>query len=258
MFSMAVTGLVKSLIVVTVSLHPAAAPPAPAHYTVRPGDTLSADRPPRVRQRGRLARPVVDQPARGARPRRHRGGPAAGAEHLAPAPGMAGPGRPGRHPGPRPAAERAHGGGGRNRGASASAARGDLACTDFAPGDLACGDLPRGAGQLPGVRDRPRVRRKRPRRQPGLGCGRPVPVPARHLAEPGILRAAARRAHQRAERGIPAGIRPVGYQPMGTLRRVLTAAAGTSRPEPGRPQLSATPAHRRRAGRPRAGEHLRP
>ena len=42
MFSMAVAALAKSLIVVTVSLHPAAAPPAPAHYTVRPGDTLSA------------------------------------------------------------------------------------------------------------------------------------------------------------------------------------------------------------------------
>jgi len=41
MFSMAVTGLAKSLIAVTVSLHPAAAPHAPG-YTVRPGDTLSA------------------------------------------------------------------------------------------------------------------------------------------------------------------------------------------------------------------------
>ena len=41
MFSMAVAALAKSLIVVTVSLHPAAAPPAPAHYTARPGDTLS-------------------------------------------------------------------------------------------------------------------------------------------------------------------------------------------------------------------------
>ena len=43
MFSMALTGLAKSLIVVTASLHPAAAPPAPApaHYTVRPGDSLS-------------------------------------------------------------------------------------------------------------------------------------------------------------------------------------------------------------------------
>ncbi len=39
MFSMAVAGLVKSLIVVTVSLNPAAAPPA--HYTIQPGDTLS-------------------------------------------------------------------------------------------------------------------------------------------------------------------------------------------------------------------------
>jgi Tfp pilus assembly protein FimV len=40
MFSMAVAGLVKSLIVVTASLHSTAAPPA--HYTVRPGDTLSS------------------------------------------------------------------------------------------------------------------------------------------------------------------------------------------------------------------------
>ena len=42
MFSMAVPALAKSLIVVMVSLHPAAAPPAPAHYVARPGDTLSA------------------------------------------------------------------------------------------------------------------------------------------------------------------------------------------------------------------------
>ena len=41
MFSMAVAELAKSLIAVTVSLHSAAAPPAPSHYTVRPGDTLS-------------------------------------------------------------------------------------------------------------------------------------------------------------------------------------------------------------------------
>ena len=41
MFSMAVAALAKSLIVITASLHPAAAPPAPAHYTVRPGDSLS-------------------------------------------------------------------------------------------------------------------------------------------------------------------------------------------------------------------------
>jgi LysM repeat protein len=38
MFSMAVAGLAKSLIVATVSLHPAA---SPAHHTVQPGDTLS-------------------------------------------------------------------------------------------------------------------------------------------------------------------------------------------------------------------------
>ena len=41
MFSMAVAGLAKSLIAVTVPLHPAAAPHAPG-YTVQPGDTLSA------------------------------------------------------------------------------------------------------------------------------------------------------------------------------------------------------------------------
>ncbi|MGO9782632.1 MAG: transglycosylase family protein [Streptosporangiaceae bacterium] len=41
MFSMAVTALAKSLIVVMASLHPAAASPAPAHYAARPGDTLS-------------------------------------------------------------------------------------------------------------------------------------------------------------------------------------------------------------------------
>jgi LysM repeat protein len=43
MFSMAVPALAKSLIVVMASLHPAAAPPAPApaHYVARPGDTLS-------------------------------------------------------------------------------------------------------------------------------------------------------------------------------------------------------------------------
>ena len=40
MFSMAVTALAKSLIVVMASLHPAAAAP-PGHYAARPGDTLS-------------------------------------------------------------------------------------------------------------------------------------------------------------------------------------------------------------------------
>src|SRR5271157_4355636 len=42
MFSMAVAGLAKSLIAVTVSLHPAAAQHGPGGYTVRPGDTFSA------------------------------------------------------------------------------------------------------------------------------------------------------------------------------------------------------------------------
>jgi nucleoid-associated protein YgaU len=41
MFSMAVSGLVKSLIAVTVTLNPAAAH-GPGSYTIRPGDTLSA------------------------------------------------------------------------------------------------------------------------------------------------------------------------------------------------------------------------
>ena len=41
MFSMAVAGLVKSLIAVTVTLNPAAAH-GPGSYTTRPGDTLSA------------------------------------------------------------------------------------------------------------------------------------------------------------------------------------------------------------------------
>jgi transglycosylase-like protein/LysM domain-containing protein len=41
MFSMAVPGLANSLIAITVSLHPAAAPHAPG-YVVQPGDTLSA------------------------------------------------------------------------------------------------------------------------------------------------------------------------------------------------------------------------
>ena len=47
MLSIPVAGLAKSLIVVTIPLHPAAAHQAlahqaPAHYTVRPGDTLSS------------------------------------------------------------------------------------------------------------------------------------------------------------------------------------------------------------------------
>jgi LysM repeat protein len=42
MFSMAVAGLVKSLIAVTVTMNPAAAQHGPGSYTVRTGDTLSA------------------------------------------------------------------------------------------------------------------------------------------------------------------------------------------------------------------------
>jgi LysM repeat protein len=41
MFIIPVAGLAKAAIVVTISLHPAAAHQAPAHYTVKAGDTLS-------------------------------------------------------------------------------------------------------------------------------------------------------------------------------------------------------------------------
>jgi len=41
MFSMAVGGLVKSLIAVTLTVNPAAAHHGPGSYTARPGDTLS-------------------------------------------------------------------------------------------------------------------------------------------------------------------------------------------------------------------------
>jgi nucleoid-associated protein YgaU len=42
MFSIPVAAVAKTLIAVTVPLHPAAAHQAPAHYTVKPGDTLSS------------------------------------------------------------------------------------------------------------------------------------------------------------------------------------------------------------------------
>ena len=42
MFIIPVAGLAKAAIAVTVSLHPAAAHQAPAHYTVKQGDTLSS------------------------------------------------------------------------------------------------------------------------------------------------------------------------------------------------------------------------
>ena len=41
MFSMAVAGLAKTLISVTITLNPAAAHHSPGSYTIRPGDTLS-------------------------------------------------------------------------------------------------------------------------------------------------------------------------------------------------------------------------
>jgi hypothetical protein len=42
MFSIPVAAVAKTLIAVTIPLHPAAAHKAPAHYTVKPGDTLSS------------------------------------------------------------------------------------------------------------------------------------------------------------------------------------------------------------------------
>ena len=123
MFSMAVAALAKSLIVVTVSLHPAAAPPAPAHYTARPGDTLSgiarheygsAADWPALWWINRHAVPNPDVIAAGQRlalstwhPRQAWLDRAARAAIPAPAPA---------------AGERAHRGGDRNHGASAPAA----------------------------------------------------------------------------------------------------------------------------------------
>ena len=51
MFSMAVAGLAKSLIAVTMTLNPAAAHHGPGSYTVRPGDTLSHPPPPTPHRR---------------------------------------------------------------------------------------------------------------------------------------------------------------------------------------------------------------
>ena len=244
MFSMAVAGLAKSLIVVTVSLHPAAAAPAPAHYTVRPGDSLSdiarreygsAADWPALWWINRHAVPDPDVLAAGQRLRLSAWHPRQAWLDQAARAAIPAPARPASAPAAAVAASA-----GPAPAPPAGTSPAGLRLRGSRVGSRAR-DLQRGAGQLPGVRHRPRVRRKRPRRQPGLGCGRPVRVPARHLAEPGVLRAAARRARQRAERGIPAGIRPVGHQPMGTLRRLLTAAAGTSRPEPGRPHRQRLP-----------------
>ena len=237
MFSMAVTGLAKSLIVVTASLHPVAAAPAPAHYTVRPGDTLTgvarreygsaADWPalwwinrhvvpdPDVLAAGQWLRLSAWHPRQAWLDRAARAAiPAPARPASAPTTAVAAT----TGPAPAPPAGTAP----RRTSPAGTSPAGTSPAGTSPAGTSPRGDLHRGAGQLPSVRDRPRVRRKRPGRQPGLGCGRPVPVPARHLAEPGVLRAAARRARQRAERGIPAGIRPVRHQPMGTLRRVRT------------------------------------
>ena len=127
MFSMAVTGLAKSLIVVTASLHPVAAAPAPAHYTVRPGDTLtgiarreygSAADWPALWWINRHAVPDPDVLAAGQRLRLSAWHPRQAWLDQAARAAIPAPARP----------ERAHHGGGRNHGASASAARGDLAC----------------------------------------------------------------------------------------------------------------------------------
>jgi resuscitation-promoting factor RpfC len=42
MFSIPAVGVAKALLAVAIPLHPAAAHQVPAHYTVRPGDTLSS------------------------------------------------------------------------------------------------------------------------------------------------------------------------------------------------------------------------
>ena len=130
MFSMAVAALAKSLIVVTVPLHPAAAPPAPAHYTARPGDTLSgiarheygsAADWPALWWINRHAVPNPDVIAAGQRLR---------LSTWHPRPAWLDRAARAAIPAPAQPAERAHRGGGRKRWASASAARKNLACRD--------------------------------------------------------------------------------------------------------------------------------
>ena len=249
MFSMALTGLAKSLIVVTASLHPAAAPPAPApaHYTVRPGDSLSdiarreygsaADWPalwwinrhavpdPDVLAAGQRLRLSAWHPRQAWLDRAARAAVAAPARSAS-APTAAVAARTG--PAPAPPAET-------SPAATSSAATSPAtspAGTSPA-GTSRAGTSPAGTGTL-GVRDRPRVRRKRPGRQPGLGCGRPVRVPAQHLAEPGVLRAAAGREPATCRSLLSSRKRPAATLPMGTLRRVLTNRSSGGRPGPGR------------------------
>ena len=95
MFSMAVAGLAKSLIAVTITLNPAAAHHGPGSYTIRPGGTLSQIA---ARAYGRAADwPAVWWANRrqvpGPDPRR----PAAGPAELTPGAAVACPRRPGRH-----------------------------------------------------------------------------------------------------------------------------------------------------------------
>ena len=216
MFSMAVTALAKSLIVAMASLHPAA-PPAPAHYVARPGDTLSgiarheygsAADWPALWWINRHAVPNPDVIAAGQRltlstwhPRPAWLDRAARAASTVPAPA--------RRASPPTAAVAATTG-----PAPAPAARTSPAGTSTAaPGSFqACVIARESGGNARAV-------------NPASGAGglyQFLPSTWQALATP----AAPRRARQRAERGIPAGLRPVRHQPMGTLRRVLTAAAG--------------------------------
>ena len=272
MFSMAVAGLAKSLIVVTVSLHPAAAAPAPAHYTVRPGDSLSdiarreygsaADWPalwwinrhavtdPDVLAAGQRLRlsawhprqAWLDQAARAAipAPARSASAPAAavaGSAGPAPAPPAGtspadtSPARispAGTSPaGISRAGSRVRGPPARRRAASRRASS------------------PASQAETPTPSTRPRVR---------AACTGSCPAPGRAWGTPGCRKtrpSACRTRH--SSRHTPSRAPAHGHPPTAANRSSgdVPARAGTSPP-------SATPAHRRRAGRPRAGEHLRP
>src|SRR5262249_40219140 len=102
MFSMSAAGLAKTLVAVTISMHPAAAHHA-SHdqYKVRPAARVSAPAPPRVRKGVRLARGVVGKPPRGTQPGPDHGRPAAAAAEPSPGEAVADPGRAGHCPGAR-------------------------------------------------------------------------------------------------------------------------------------------------------------
>ena len=169
-------------------------------------------RPPRVRQRGRLARAVVGQPAQGAQPGDDHGGPAATLSSWHPHKAWLNRAALAAVPAPPPAPV----------AAPVSPRPWPPRPRSRQPGQHVNGDVQRRVG-LPGVRHRRRVGRERVGRQPVLGRGRPVPVPAQHLGGPGPLRAAAECLGGRAEPGIPAGVRAVGRRRMVALRRLLTA-----------------------------------